>query len=75
MTERPSGSVPPQKRQPSGTEVFIIDESAAGAAFDASIVGDASGADDTDGAEGAAVAAGDTTGNVALTGPGVLIAA
>jgi hypothetical protein len=29
-TERPSGSVPPQKRHPSGTVAFIIDESAAG---------------------------------------------
>jgi len=56
-TERPSGRVPPQKRQPSGTVAFIIDDSAAlGVILDVS------------GGEGAAAGAGggDATGKVLL---------
>ena len=58
-TLRPSGSVPPQNRHPSGTDALIIDDSAAGAAFDAS-----------GGGSGVAGGAGDDTLNRAETGAG-----
>ncbi|HEX2723798.1 MAG TPA: hypothetical protein VHM24_12855, partial [Gemmatimonadaceae bacterium] len=50
---RPSGRVPPQKRQPSGTGAFIIVARAGGAERDGSGVGEGGGA---------------ATGNVAVIG-------
>ncbi len=71
-TVRPSGSVPPQNRHPSGTDVFIIEFNAAGAAFAASTgracAAGCAGRDGwPKGAGGAgAGAGGDATGNVAF---------
>src|SRR5215207_9796895 len=63
MTVLPSGSVPPQKRQPSATgPAFIIDESAAGALADASRDGNGG-----DAAGDVGGPAGDATGKVAFT--------